>query len=315
MYFLFLFIDGLGLGQDDPESNPLANAVMPNITNLLEGRKLVRDSIGKNGEPFITKYATLHAIDPILGVEGYPQSATGQATILTGINIPKILGYHFGPKPNPEIKHLLEEGTIFHVLTQRGYHVALLNGYPQSYFDHMNTGRRLPGAIAMAVKLAGIPLKNTDNMKAGQALSADLTGQGWRDRLNIQGIPIYSPTESGTQLAKLTLEYDFAFFEYWLSDYAGHRADMEQSCQLLEMFDEMLGGLIEGLKDSKGLILLTSDHGNMEDITTRRHTRNPVPGLVIGPQFLRDQFVIGLKTLADITPAIYNFYDQEPFSG
>ena len=49
MNFLFLFIDGVGLGPDDPKSNPFANADMPNLMGLLEGRKLVLESFGKNG--------------------------------------------------------------------------------------------------------------------------------------------------------------------------------------------------------------------------------------------------------------------------
>ena len=57
---------------------------------------------------------------------------------------------------------------------------------------------------------------------------------------------------------------------------------METAVALLQSVDEMLGGLLAAWDDEKGLILLTSDHGNMEDLSTRRHTMNPVPALIVG---------------------------------
>ena len=308
LHFLFIFIDGLGLGKDDTKSNPLVKARMPNMTRILGGKKLVLSTVGDSGEPYITDEATLISIDCRLGVDGYPQSATGQATILTGKKIPQLLGYHFGPKPSPEIRFFLKKETIFHKLTQRGLTASLLNGYPETYFKNIESGKRLPGTIAMAVTLANIRLKNTIDMKMGQAISADLTGYGWRDRLNISDIPVYSPSDSGKKLAHLSQAYDFSFFEYWLSDYAGHRADMLEACDLLATFDDMLGGLVQNSKEN--LIFITSDHGNLEDLSDRKHTLNPVPGLIIGPRRLRNQFISGIETLADIAPAIYKIFDH-----
>jgi bisphosphoglycerate-independent phosphoglycerate mutase (AlkP superfamily) len=65
---------------------------------------------------------------------------------------------------------------------------------------------------------------------------------------------------------------------------------------------------LEAWDDDAGLILITSDHGNMEDMRTRRHTDNPVPGLVIGAKALRDRFCRDLHSLTDIYPAILQFY-------
>ncbi|HEX6305039.1 MAG TPA: hypothetical protein VFZ76_12675, partial [Anaerolineales bacterium] len=59
-----------------------------------------------------------------------------------------------------------------------------------------------------------------------------------------------------------------------------------------------------------GLIFLTSDHGNMEDLTTRRHTLNPVPGLVIGAQHLRDAFTPGLTDITAVTPSILQLFSE-----
>jgi bisphosphoglycerate-independent phosphoglycerate mutase (AlkP superfamily) len=73
---------------------------------------------------------------------------------------------------------------------------------------------------------------------------------------------------------------------------------------LLETFDQALEGLISSWDDRSGLILLTSDHGNLEDLSTRRHTTNPVPALLIGDLELRRQFTENLKDLTGLAPAI-----------
>ncbi len=47
---LFLFLDGVGLGEDDPERNPFASADMLNLIDLLEGRRLVEGSAPFEGD-------------------------------------------------------------------------------------------------------------------------------------------------------------------------------------------------------------------------------------------------------------------------
>ena len=125
--------------------------------------------------------------------------------------------------------------------------------------------------------------------------------------MKIDGIPRFTPQQAGVRLAQLAQKIDLAFFEYWLSDTAGHRQDMQAALNILETLDGVLGSLIENWNHQEGLILITSDHGNLEDLSTRRHTNNPVPALLIGDQSLRQRFAAGLQDLTDITPAILNF--------
>jgi hypothetical protein len=181
----------------------------------------------------------------------------------------------------------------------------LINAYPAGYFHGINSGKRLYSSIPLAVTNAGLPLFTTEDLLAGQAISADLTGQGWRDRLGHPEIPILSPIEAGQRLADLSAGLDFAFFEYWLTDYAGHEQDLEAAIRLLEQFDAVLGGLLDAWDDENGLILLTSDHGNLEDVSTRRHTANPVPLLLVGSNEARKRFA-SIKNLTGIAPGILN---------
>lgn len=296
---LFIFLDGVGLGPDEPLTNPLAAVEMPNLQALMDGRKLIHGNA-----PFSSSTATLLSLDACLGVKGVPQSATGQTVLLTGVNVPAALGYHYGPKPNPAVAEYVTNGNLFSRLKKDGKHATLLNAYPPRYFEGIHSGRRLYSAIPLAVTHAGIPLRTAEDLFAGRALSADFTGLGWREMLKIPDAPVLTPFDSGARMASLASEVDFAMFEYWPSDYAGHGQNMAQAKQLLETFDQVLGGLIESWDKSEGLVLITSDHGNLEDLGTRRHTLNPVPALVIGEPALRLSFFHGLDDLTGIAPAI-----------
>jgi hypothetical protein len=99
---------------------------------------------------------------------------------LTGRNISAELGYHYGPKPNPEVAAYLNGETLFSKCVAAGKRAALLNAYPPRYFDGIDSGKRLYSSIPLAVTNAGLELFRHEDMFAGRALSADFTGEGWR---------------------------------------------------------------------------------------------------------------------------------------
>ena len=84
MHILTLFLDGIGLGENDPEKNPFAVADMPTIHALTNGKRWLADTGRQESDR-----AIFIPTDACLGVEGRPQSGTGQATILTGLNVPR----------------------------------------------------------------------------------------------------------------------------------------------------------------------------------------------------------------------------------
>jgi 2,3-bisphosphoglycerate-independent phosphoglycerate mutase len=304
MNILFLFLDGIGLGDDNPEINPFARADMPYLQSLLGGQKLTRENA-----PFEGDLATLLAIDPNLGVDGLPQSATGQAVLLTGINVPAELGYHYGPKPNPDVAKYLDGKTVFSRVVKAGKKTALLSAYPPRYFAGINSGKHIYSSIPLAFTNAGLSLFTKEDLYAGNALAADFTGQGWHDFLHLRDAPVYEPEEAGQRLAEIASQYDFSLFEYWASDYAGHKQDMNSAVHQLENFDDVLKGLLENWQHENGIILLTSDHGNMEDLSTRRHTAADVPLLLFGDKSLRREFQKDIHDLTGIAPAISRILD------
>ncbi|HLF02289.1 MAG TPA: hypothetical protein VI547_09960 [Anaerolineales bacterium] len=324
-HILFLFLDGIGLGEDNPTVNPFARAELPTLHSLVDGRRLL------NNTPTLDNSHT-HSLfiptDASMGVSGPPQSATGQATLLTGLNVPALVGGHWGPKPNEAVAAILRRDNIFKTLTARGQSAVLINAYPKRYFDSITSGRRMYSAIPMAVDAAGIPLMTANDLRAGRAFSADFTGEGWRggrpsptrspgDRrsslpsggLGYTDTPVYTLPEAGAKLAEVSRQRAFTFFEHWITDFVGHRGTVAEGAQILERFDAMVGGLLANWDHENGLVVITSDHGNLEDLSHSHHTVNKVPTFVIGHH--RAEFAHGLTDLTGFTPAILNFLSTE----
>jgi hypothetical protein len=254
--------------------------------------------------PIETDIATLLSVDACLGVPGAPQSATGQAALLTGLNVAAMIGHHYGPKPTPPIRDILEDGNLFSQILHRGGTAAFLNAYPPRYFESIRNGRRIHAVIPFAAEISGVRLRTAEDLQAGRAISADLTGEGWVAQPGFPPAPVYTPVEAGKRLAVLSATCDLTWFDYWLSDIAGHRGSMAQAVALLQSFDLTLGALVKEWKDRQDLIVLTSDHGNLEDLSKRGHTLNPVPALLIGPSNLRRRFAENLADLTGFAPAI-----------
>jgi 2,3-bisphosphoglycerate-independent phosphoglycerate mutase len=296
---LVLFVDGIGLGENNPNTNPFVKARLPNLNQLIGQQPLTYQAA-----PYHGSVASLISMDASLGVPGTPQSASGQATLLTGRNVPQEIGGHYGPKPNPDIASILSQGNIFKEVVAQGGKTALLNAYPPGYFEGIESGRRLYSAIPFALTAAGLPLMTAEDLQQGYALSVDFTGEIWSAQPGFPPAPIYTVEEAGTLLAQLSRRYDLAWFDFWPSDYAGHRRKMDQAVELLETFDRVFGALTASWDVQQDLIMLTSDHGNLEDLSQRQHTRNPVPCILIGPTQIREELTHELRDLTDVAPAI-----------
>jgi len=294
---LLIFLDGIGLGEDDPAVNPFAAAHLPTLTALAGGQRWLRGAVRHdNGR------ACFVPTDARLGVPGRPQSATGQAAMLTGRNVPAEIGEHYGPRPNPAVRAIIDEDNLFRRVVAAGRSAALLDAYPPRFHDHIARGKRLPSAIQQAVLSAGLPLFTEREIYSGEGLSPDWIGEGWRTELGYRDTPLYSRAEAGQRLAKLAAGYSFSMFSTWITDTIGHRGPLERGVAYLELFDAVLASLVDAWDDEAGLIIVTSDHGNLEDLSTRHHTENDVPTLVIGAA--RHVFAEGLRDLSDITPGI-----------
>lgn len=299
MHILLIFVDGIGLGANDPNSNPFSVAAMPTLTALTNDNRWLA-GIGQQ----ISTRATFQPADPRMGITGRPQSGTGHATIITGKNIPALIGKHYGPKPNAETREIVAQGTFFTEVQQAGKTASLLTAYPPFLLHNIARGKTLPSSFQQAAMHTGQTLFTVDDLRAGNAISADWTGAGWQRDLSINNVPVLSPQEGGKRMVQLSRQHDFAMVSYVFTDYVGHRGTVADGTRLLQNLDAVMEGAMAEWDDDEGLMLLVSDHGNMEDVSIRQHTENDVPLLVIGKESYRTSFVEGIRNLADIVPAM-----------
>ena len=296
MRILTLFLDGIGLGEDDPAANPFAIADTPVMHSLANGKRWLAATGLQRSER-----AIFIPTDARLGVPGRPQSGTGQASLLTGLNAPRRIGRHYGPKPDAATRAIIAEHSVFKRLAERGKSARLLTAYPPGLLANFARGKTLRSSIQQAAYETGDPHFTLADVINRRALTAEWTTESWRRHLKIEGLPRYSAREAGKLLALLARNYDFAFHSHWLTDRIGHRGTLRRGVELLERFDRVLAGLLEEWREDEGLIVITSDHGNMEDLSTRRHTCNDVPTVVIGERAA--EFACGYQNLADFAPA------------
>lgn len=291
LMLLFLFLDGVGLGADDVSVNPFVAAKTPFLEFLLKGK------LTKRLSPFSSDEIVFSHLDAKLGFSGLPQSATGQTTLLTGKNGAEIMEGHYGPYPGPTLKKEIDKGTLFSDVLASGKRAILANLYPPGYFQAIETKQQKYNVPVYAALQAGLELLRIDDYRAGKAVSADLTG-AYLHRHDATLLP-FSAFEMGQRLATLAQQHNFTFFDVWLTDHAGHRWPFEKCVELVETLDAFLQGVVENLGDVT--LLVTSDHGNLEDKSVKTHTLADVPLMVMGEG--SNQFA-NATSLLEVAPAV-----------
>ncbi|MEW6522584.1 MAG: metalloenzyme [Bacillota bacterium] len=269
MPVLMVFVDGLGLGEPGP-SNPLWCAHTPVLDRLCGQRPVWPLSTQDNAR----------ALDACLGVPGLPQSATGQTTLLTGINAARLEGGHVSAYPTARLKELLTRAGLPARLAARGYRVAFINAFRSVSLERIRQGTYAATATTCAMLGAQVPLRGVTQLASGDAVYHDLTGETLRR--HGEEVELVSPQQAGRRAGSIALAHDFSLFEYFLTDVAGHRRDKAMAVSCLEALDSFLAGAMETL-DGRVTLVLTSDHGNVEDLSTGSHTVNPVPLVWTGP--------------------------------
>lgn len=294
MRLCLIFLDGVGLGDDDPGHNPLVAVPTPTITGLL-GHPLAD---GAKGEGRTAPELVLVQADATLGLPGLPQSATGQTALLTGLNAAAAVGRHVTAYPTAALRALLREQSLFVRTRAAGRGVALANAYTPEYHAGIAAGRLRHGAFTVAALGAAVPLRTVDDLRRGEAVFHDLTNG--RPREWGHDLPLRTPAEAGALLAAIAARHDLTVFEFFLSDLAAHGRVPEDVPTVVRLIDGLLAGLLAA-RPADLTVLVTSDHGNLEDGRTRRHTRNPVPVLAIGPAA---RTFAQVAAITDIAPAV-----------
>ena len=115
-------------------------------------------------------------------------------------------------------------------------------------------------------------------------------------------VPQFSPADAGEILAELSAIHRFTLYEYFITDKIGHAQSFEKAEIYLPQLAALVRETLQRIDLETTTVILTSDHGNIEDLSVRTHTLNDVPTIVWGRQ--RDEVTQKIKDLSDLTPTI-----------
>lgn len=198
---ILFFVDGLGIGERN-EYNPLS---------LTEGLEPLNNFIG--GENGIFRGGILIPTDTRLGVEGRPQSASGQTAIYTGLNAPKLNGGHKHGFPNEKLRQLINEHSLFLQLKRMGIQDTV---FANAYVSKLpGKRRRYKSATTCSVEAADMQFRTLPDLLGRRAIFHDFT-----NRLLIEygvDIPEFSAIDAAEILAGLAFEHRFTLYEHFIT--------------------------------------------------------------------------------------------------
>ncbi len=293
-----IFLDGVGLGKKDYEFNPFFKYGFNTFTRLFgDYPALDNQYLTKNG-------FYLTPVDATLGVEGLPQSGTGQTSIFCGMNAAEYVGKHFGPYPYSTLVPVIKEQNIFAEFISKGRKASFANAYPKVFFDYLRSGKSRLSVTSLSARLSGLRLNRVSDVRRGNALTAEITNERWNKKLGYT-LPVIRPETAAKRLIRIAMKNDFTLYEYFLTDHLGHgRYDDDILITLLTL-DKFLFTVLNEADKSEFTIVICSDHGNFEDLSIKTHTFNP--SLFITAGKYAESISAEVKNLTQIKQAILRY--------
>jgi hypothetical protein len=305
---LFVFLDGVGLGPAS-DDNPFAGAATPNLRALI-GRQLI------DGPEIVRDGVLFRGIDATLGVEGLPQSATGQTALFTGVNAAQAVGRHVATYPTRPLREIITQHSLFKRAAEAGRRITFANPFHAVYWQAVEEGHARLSATTLAIKASGAPFRDLSDLERGEAVFWDITHEvarlgrpPRRTRPRRDGkpaepargfpfpLPPITPEEAGQRLAALGAAHDLTLYESFLTDLSGHRRLPHGPEHTITLIDAFMGAVL-GHRAPDTTLVLASDHGNLETRSFKGHTLNPVPLLVVGPAVPHFQHVRDITQIA-----------------
>ena len=103
--------------------------------------------------------------------------------------------------------------------------------------------------------------------------------------------------------------YDFAIVNFANPDMVGHTGDFAATLAAMEVTDAAVGRVVDAALAAGGCVLVTSDHGNAEEMAfpdgapNTQHSTNPVPAIFVAKD-AAERFAMHDGALADVAPTL-----------
>jgi 2,3-bisphosphoglycerate-independent phosphoglycerate mutase len=137
-------------------------------------------------------------------------------------------------------------------------------------------------------------------------------------------VPIYDqkPEMSAEELTSTLLkklsssEYQFIVVNFPNADMVGHTGNIGATVKAVELLDACIGKLANFVLAYDGLLLITADHGNAEEMINLQtgeidteHSTNKVPFIAVSHNFLGNPQTLRTGILADIAPTVISAFN------
>ncbi|PJZ71262.1 metalloenzyme [Leptospira perolatii] len=299
----YMFIDGIGFGQNDPTKNPFARYARGVFLPLAE------KEFGE-GSPSILKELVYLKTDASMGIKGLPQSATGQTSLWTGINACQVLNRHLSGFPTFTLKKIIAKYSIIRILEERGFKADLLNCYTPAYEEYIRKNPRQVSASTLIQMASDKPLKGMDDLREGRGLYMDITRE-FLSRFGRDSVEKDDPVlikqkayDTGKSIVPKLKDHTLCIYEYFITDKVGHKMNWPGAEKCIGDLEDFILGIVEALDPAEDQLIITSDHGNLEDLSVDVHTTNLVPTILFGKYTQKIKETV--KAIKDIPHAIYD---------
>lgn len=117
---------------------------------------------------------------------------------------------------------------------------------------------------------------------------------------------------TATVIKKIKLNYyDFILINYANPDMVGHTGILKAGIKACEATDRCVGKIVPAVLSCHGTCLITSDHGNVEEMidpktgkVSTKHSLNKVPFILVGKPWYRRKIKLHPGGLANIAPTV-----------
>ncbi|MEA3463695.1 MAG: 2,3-bisphosphoglycerate-independent phosphoglycerate mutase [Patescibacteria group bacterium] len=113
-------------------------------------------------------------------------------------------------------------------------------------------------------------------------------------------------------------KYDFTVLNFVAPDMIGHTGNLNAGIECCHQVDKYLGAIIKAYLKVKGTILVTADHGNIEEMINletgeidTEHSINPVPFIVVSKKLKNKIRLCKNGALSDIAPTILELLERK----